>query len=102
MTVYIEYAFLENFLLDGLLLFFAFRYSGCKRTWRLPLSACLGGASALLYPLLRLPLFFLAAYKGLTGVLLPLVAMKKEPPPKAWLCVLLFFAFSFFKAFLLS
>lgn len=96
--VYLEYAFLENFLLDGLLLFFAVRYSGSKRTWRLPLAACLGSVSAIVYPLFALPAAWSAVYKIATGICLPLVAIAKEPPPKSRLCVLFFFAFSFFIA----
>lgn len=98
MTVYIEYAFLENVLLDGCLLFFALRYSGCASTWRILVAAIVGGVVAVLFPLVSLPTIFLTAYKLCTGVTLPLIAMKKESKSKAFLCVLLFFAFSFLVA----
>ena len=98
MTVYIEYAFLENALLDGCLLFFALRYSGCVRTYRILLSAIVGGVVAVVFPLISLPTIFLVAYKLCAGVTLPLLAMKKEGKSKATLCVILFFAFSFLVA----
>ena len=95
MTVYIEYAFLENVLLDACLLLFALRYSGCRATWRVPVAAIFGGVVALICPLISLPTVYLTAYKLCTGVTLPLLAVGRENRRKTTLCVLLFFAFSF-------
>ena len=56
MEIYIEYAFLENFLYDGGLLALAFFASKEKVRWgRIGLSATLGGVFALLFPFLQLP-----------------------------------------------
>ena len=97
-AIYIEYAFLENFLLDGALLFLALRYSGCKVGAQLLLAAALGGVVAVAYPLFALPAVWGGVYKIATGVLLPLCASWKEGAGKSSLCLLLFFAFSFFVA----
>ena len=56
MTVYIEYAFLQNFLFDGILLSLSLRVVGAKPSWaRLCLSAGFGATFALIYPFLYLP-----------------------------------------------
>ena len=96
--VYVEYAFLENAILDGLLLFLALRYSGCKRNFLFWIAAALGGVGALVYPLLDFSVLLCGVYKVALGVLLPLLAAWKERAGKTSLCILLFFAFSFFVA----
>lgn len=55
MTVYIEYAFLQNFLFDKILLFLAMCVAGVRISkLRLVLSATLGAVFALVYPFLSL------------------------------------------------
>ncbi len=95
MTIYVEFAFLENFLLDGILLFFAVRYSGCQWRKRGLFSAAVGGVSAVVYPLFSLSPFWSGVYKIAVGIALPLLAVGKEKGKKTGLCVALFFAFSF-------
>lgn len=77
MTVYFEYAFLENFMLDGLLLYLALRCARAKiAPLRLLLAAAVGGGEALLFPLVALPLPLLYLVKFAGGTLLPIVATK--------------------------
>ena len=85
MTVYIEYAFLENFLFDGALLALALYAAKAPFSWaRLLLSAFLGAVFALVFPLLRLPNFLLYALKIAVGFLLPLLAYGRITTQKEW------------------
>lgn len=77
MTVYIEIAFLENFLIDGLLLYLALRCARAKvGPVRLVLAAAVGGGEALLFPLFSLPAPLAYLVKFLGGILLALLAAK--------------------------
>ncbi len=77
MTVYIEFAFLENFLLDGLLLYLAIKCARAKVSpLRLVLAAAAGGGEAIVFPLLSLPLPLAYLVKFLGGAVLALVAAK--------------------------
>lgn len=74
MTVYIEYAFLQNFLLDGILLRLAF--SAARRqlaVGRWLCSAAIGAAFAVLFPLLVLPTWAATALRFSVGALLCLL-----------------------------
>ncbi len=85
MTVYIEYAFLENFLFDGVLLALALYAAGAPFSWgRLLFSALCGGAFALIFPLLRLPSLLLYFLKFAVGLLLPLLAYGRIKNKKEW------------------
>ncbi|MBR7100235.1 MAG: sigma-E processing peptidase SpoIIGA [Clostridia bacterium] len=79
MEVYIEYAIVENFILDGLLLYLSFK------TVRLPISkprlllaALLGSVFAVLFPLLPLSDGYAFAVKYLFGGILCLTAVSKQ------------------------
>ena len=75
MSVYIEYAFFENFLLDGVLLWLSLKICRCKIVkGKLFTSACFGGAFALLFPLLVLPVFLSYLLKFSVGFLLCMLA----------------------------
>lgn len=79
MTVYIEYAFAENFLLDGLFLYLALKCMRTKvRLWRLLLAAAVGGGEALLFPILELPNRCAYLIKFLGGSILPIITVSKE------------------------
>ena len=100
MTVYIEYAFLENFFFDGVLLSLALiSVKAPLKWWRIVCSATLGGAFALAYPFLRLPSALLFLLKFSVGFLLCLIAFggvkTKKQAGKYALSVTFFFAFSF-------
>ena len=97
MEIYVEYALIENFLVDGALLYLAM--SAAKQPiclWRLALSAFAGAAFALVFPLLSLPPWLGYLLKFLVGALLCVIALKRQ---KSWgryaLTVLLFYALSF-------
>ena len=76
MEVYVEYAFLENFLYDGVLLWLSLRASLTPvRVWKVAVSAAIGAIFALLYPLLTLPVFLLQMLKLAVGFLLCLLVM---------------------------
>lgn len=100
MTLYIEYVFLENFFIDGALLYLTF--SLLKRRifyGRIIFSAVLGGVFALLYPLLNLPNFLSYVLKFSAGVLLPVLATKKEKGIGRYATnVIVFFGLSFLLA----
>ncbi len=85
MTVYIEYAFLQNFLLDGVLLWLS------RKVTRLPvsiprllLSAGVGGIVALLFPLLRLSVPLAALCKLACGCLVTLMLFRRVKTRKEW------------------
>ncbi len=83
MTVYIEYAFLENFLLDGALLWLSQKACRFPTSWgKVVFAATLGAAFALVYPLLRLPALIKLLLKIAVGLLLPLLATKRIPSAK--------------------
>ncbi len=73
MVVYVELAFLENFCIDFLLLLLtAIAMKASPTLWRLLLSAAIGAAFAVLYPLLSLSSLLLNSLKFAVGALLPL------------------------------
>lgn len=85
MNVYIEYAFAENFLLDGVLLWLSLRIARCKIVkGKLCLAACAGGAFALLFPLLVLPVFFSYLLKFAVGFLLCMIAFPRLKTKNEW------------------
>ncbi len=101
MTVYIEYAFLENFLLDGALLWLSLRAVKAPVVWRnVFFSAAIGALFAVAFPLLRLPIWLGDALKIAVGALLPLLAFGRVRTKKEWgryaLSATFFFVFTFF------
>lgn len=104
MEIYIEYALLENFFVDGTLLFLSLAASKQKIFWRrLLLSAALGAAFAVAFPLLPLPSLLLQAFKFFLPLLLVAVAVKKGKGRGRYaLTALLFYALSFAFAGLLT
>ena len=100
MEIYIEYAFLENFLFDGVLLTLALTAAQVKRrTGKILLSALLGAVFAIVFPLLRLSKPLGTLLKILVGFLLVMLAFERLKTEKEWgryaLSAILFFAFSF-------
>ncbi len=100
MTVYIEYAFLENFLLDGVLLWLALVATKTPVRWgRLFFSALWGGVFAVIFPLLRLSEFLGGVLKISVGALLPLLSFGRIRTKKDWgryaFNALFFFALTF-------
>ena len=100
MTVYIEYAFLENSLIDGMLLYLSFRGAKVNFKWKkLCFSAVVGAVFALVFPLLFLPNFFAYLLKFVVGFLLCLLAFpaikNKNDVGRYALTCALFFLLSF-------
>lgn len=100
MTVYIEYAFLENFLFDGALLALSFYAAKTKISWlKLLFSAVCGGVFAVLYPLLSLPKILAYLLKILVGFLLCLLTFGEIKTKNEWgryaFTVIFFFGFTF-------
>ncbi len=100
MTVYIEYAFLQNFLLDGVLLWLALQASRAQiRLLRLFLAALFGGVFAVLLPLLSLSSLPAGLLKIAVGLWLPLLAFgrvrSKQEGGRCALSALFFLLFTF-------
>ena len=100
MTVYIEYAFLENFVFDGgLLLLTLFALKVPIKARRVLFSALFGAFFALIYPFLHLPKVLSLLLKIAVGLALCLLAFGRVKTKKEWgryaLTALLFFALSF-------
>ena len=85
MTVYIEYAFLQNLLLDGVLLWLSCK--GTKTSFhrgRWAVSCLFGALFAVVYPLLQLPAFLGTVLKISAGFFLCLLAFGKVKGKKEW------------------
>lgn len=100
MVIYIEYALLENFILDGILLLLTlYSIKIPIRIWKVILGACLGAAFAVIYPLLNLTKPLATLLKIAFGAFLCLLAVGRVKTRKEWgryaLGCLCFFAYSF-------
>ena len=100
MTVYIEYAFLQNLLLDGVLLWLSYKGTKTPFGWgRYAFATLFGALFAVVYPLLRLPDFLGLLLKISSGCLLCLLAVGKVKSGKEWgrytLFTAIFFSLSF-------
>ena len=100
MTVYIEYAFLQNFFLDGVLLWLTSKATKTPITrWKLLVSSLFGGIFAVVYPLLRLPTILGLLLKISAGCFLCLLVFGRLQGKKEWgryaLFTSLFFLLSF-------
>ena len=79
MELYIEYVFLENFLVDYLLLWLSLRLLRRKiYPLKLFLSALFGGIFALLYPFISLPIWAQKTLQFCVGALLSLLSSKEN------------------------
>lgn len=80
MTIYVEYALIENFLIDGMILYLSLRGAKINFKWKkLLFSAFVGAIFALLFPLLSLQNLLSYFLKFSMGFLLCLLAF---PPIK--------------------
>lgn len=103
MSVYIEYVFLENFLLDGLLLYLALKCArGQIKIWRIILSAAVGGGEALLFPILKVPKWVAYLIKILGGILLSSIVVHKGSGKVYLVVTVSFFAMTFLLGGLLT
>lgn len=96
MTVWLEIALLENFLLDGVLLYLALCCARVKiKVWRLLLAAALGAAEAVVFPLLTLPVWAAYLVKVLGGILLCATAVHSKSLKRHLIATAAFFALTF-------
>ncbi len=100
MEIYIEYAFLQNFFFDGVLLFLALKAGRVEiLKKRLFFASLVGAAFALLFPLLKTSANVLLLFKFSVGFLLCLIAVGEVKTRNEWLrfarTSVFFFAFSF-------
>ena len=85
MTAYIEYVFLENFLLDGLLLLGACRVTKTRvRYGALAMAGAVGGGYSLLSPFIRLPMLLTTLLKFCVGACLCLLVYGRVRNKKEW------------------
>ena len=96
MVVYWEYAFLENFILDGLLLYLALK---CARErcyiLNLLIAAAIGGAEAVVFPLLTVPIWAGYLIKIAGGIIIALVAVRKAKWKSYLIVTVAFFLMTF-------
>lgn len=96
MIVYWEYAFIENFVLDGLLLYLALKCARLKvRPVNLILAAAAGGTEGALFPLFMFPDWCITVIKFLGGALLVVIAIYKGTRRTYPIAILSFFFFTF-------
>ena len=96
MVVYWEYAYLENCLLDGLLLYLALKCArGRVRFITLILAAGIGGAEAVLFPLAAFPIWASYLVKLAGGALIAVIAVSKGTKKTYLIVVSAFFLMTF-------
>lgn len=96
MTVYWEYAFAENFLLDLLLLLLALLCARAKvRALNVIAAAAVGGAEAVLFPLITVPVWCAYTLKFLGGFLIAVIAVRKGSVKTYVIAIGAFFFFTF-------
>ncbi len=95
MTVYVEYVFIDNFVIDLLLLKSALSSAGIAvQKRRLVLSAALGAAIALVYPSIKIHLAVLIPLKVAAGFLMVLVSARFARVKDFAVVSALFFAYT--------
>ena len=96
MVVYWEYAFAENFILDGLLVYLALKCARARVSpWRLLLASGVGAAEAVLFPLLSFPVWGAYIVKIAGGLLIAVIAVGRERLKTYFVTVAAFFLLTF-------
>lgn len=96
MVVYIEYALLENFLIDFTLLFLSEKTVRMKiNPFTLVLSALGGTAFAVVFPLLSIPSFWGILLKAAVGVVMCLFSARAKKGRKYIAMIGVFYAYTF-------
>lgn len=97
MDIYVEYAIIENLLVDGALLYLAQTAAGQKVSfWRLVLAAAIGAGFALFFPFLKASPWISYSLKFTVGAMLCFIAVKPQNGRGRYgLTILLFYALSF-------
>lgn len=96
MVVYWEHAYLENCLLDGLLLYLALKCArGRVRPLNLILAAGIGGAEAVLFPLVNFPVWASYLVKIAGGALIAVISVSKGTKKTYFIAIFAFFLMTF-------
>lgn len=96
MVVYWEYAFAENCLIDGLLLYLSLKCArGKVRALNLLIASAVGGAESLCFPLFSVPVWCSYLIKIAGGLLLVLIAVSKGTKRTYLVACAAFFLFTF-------
>ena len=96
MEVYVEYAIVENFLIDGMLLWLSLKMTKRKISFvRLFFAAALGAAFAVIFPLFSLGAFLGTSLKLAVGALLVFVAIGENGWGRYALSLACFYGASF-------
>lgn len=101
MTVYIEYVFLENCLLDGVILLTSFCLCRVKTRWyRIFFSSAIGGAFAVIFPIFCLANSLKILLKISVGLCMCLLAYPRLKTKAEWRKFVFFCGTFFFATFL--
>lgn len=96
MTVYIEYVLIDNFVIDYLLLKYAYKLAGVKiKTGRVVLSAVFGAIFSLLYPLMESKGVLFSLVKVCVGGIMVILGAKISSPKKTYVTIAIFYALTF-------
>lgn len=96
MVVYVEVAFLQNFIIDGILLYLALKTVRAPvRIWALLCASLVGAIEAILFPLIRLSLWASLFVKLLGGILICLIAVCKGSFGTHFKVTVCFFCYTF-------
>lgn len=97
MIVYVEYVFIDNLVIDYLIFKLTFYIVGVNyKKWQVILCSILGGAFALIYPLLSVNATLLSIIKVLFGIFLVSISAKYKSLKEFYLTTILFFSLTFF------
>lgn len=96
MVVYLEYAFIENFIIDAGLIYLAVKAArGKTNAFRLLFAAAAGAVEAIVFPLLLLPAWAAYFIKIAGGLLLTVLALKGGKLKTHAVAAITFFLFTF-------
>lgn len=96
MIVYIEYAILDNMVINSILLHLACKSIGVHpKWWLIAISAGIGTVGAILLPLVSLPNFILIVLKLILGLSMILLVTRKNSRALRFSGTILFFVYTF-------
>lgn len=96
MEVYIEYVFIDNLIIDYLLIIASGKTARVKvKKWRAVFSSLLGSVSAIIFPLFEMPILISLLSKACLGLLMVLVAVSCKRVREYLRAFLFFMLFTF-------
>ena len=97
MNVYVEYVFIDNFVIDYLIFKLTFYIAGISyKRWQVILCSLLGGIFALIYPLLSVNSTLMIIIKILFGIFLVSISAQYKSIKEFYVTTILFFSLTFF------